>query len=229
MAETKLSVPLFARSFIWFALMAVALFWGAGDWTWPQGWAFIAIFVLGSIGFGIYMTSRDPALLASRLSPNQKGGPFWDRVFLFVFIALWFVWLAVMGLDARRLQLSHMPLWLNVVGGILIVAGFLATMPVFLANSFAAPVVRIQEERGQRVIDTGPYAFVRHPMYAAAILYLVGMPFLLGSWWGFVFVPLYIGGVAPRAMAEERLLARDLPGYADYMTRVRWRLIPGVW
>lgn len=229
MAETKLSVPLFARSFIWFALMAVALFWGAGDWTWPQGWAFIAIFVLGSIGFSIYMMSRDPALLASRLSPNQKGGPFWDRVFLFVFIALWFVWLAVMGLDARRLQLSHMPLWLNVVGGILIVAGFLATMPVFLANSFAAPVVRIQEERGQRVIDTGPYAFVRHPMYAAAILYLVGMPFLLGSWWGFVFVPLYIGGVAPRAMAEERLLARDLPGYADYMTRVRWRLIPGVW
>lgn len=229
MAETKLSVPLFARSFIWFALMAVALFWGAGDWTWPQGWAFIAIFVLGSIGFSIYMMSRDPALLASRLSPNQKGGPFWDRVFLFVFIALWFVWLAVMGLDARRLHLSHMPLWLNVVGGILIVAGFLATMPVFLANSFAAPVVRIQEERGQRVIDTGPYAFVRHPMYAAAILYLVGMPFLLGSWWGFVFVPLYIGGVAPRAMAEERLLARDLPGYADYMTRVRWRLIPGVW
>lgn len=229
MAETKLSVPLFARSFIWFALMAVALFWGAGDWTWPQGWAFIAIFVLGSIGFSIYMMSRDPALLASRLSPNQKGGPFWDRVFLFVFIALWFVWLAVMGLDARRLHLSHMPLWLNVVGGILIVAGFLATMPVFLANSFAAPVVRIQEERGQRVIDTGPYAFVRHPMYAAAILYLVGMPFLLGSWWGFLFVPLYIGGVAPRAMAEERLLARDLPGYADYMTRVRWRLIPGVW
>lgn len=229
MAETKLSVPLFARSFIWFALMAVALFWGAGDWSWPQGWAFIAIFVLGSIGFSIYMISRDPALLASRLSPNQKGGPFWDRVFLFVFIALWFVWLAVMGLDARRLHLSHMPLWLNVVGGILIVAGFLATMPVFLANSFAAPVVRIQEERGQRVIDTGPYAFVRHPMYAAAILYLVGMPFLLGSWWGFVFVPLYIGGVAPRAMAEERLLARDLPGYADYMTRVRWRLIPGVW
>lgn len=229
MAETKLSVPLFARSFIWFALMAVALFWGAGDWTWPQGWAFIAIFVLGSIGFSIYMISRDPALLASRLSQNQKGGPFWDRVFLFVFIALWFVWLAVMGLDARRLHLSHMPLWLNVVGGILIVAGFLATMPVFLANSFAAPVVRIQEERGQRVIDTGPYAFVRHPMYAAAILYLVGMPFLLGSWWGFVFVPLYIGGVAPRAMAEERLLARDLPGYADYMTRVRWRLIPGVW
>lgn len=229
MAETKLSVPLFARSFIWFALMAVALFWGAGDWSWPQGWAFIAIFVLGSIGFSIYMISRDPALLASRLSPNQKGGPFWDRVFLFVFIALWFVWLAVMGLDVRRLQLSHMPLWLNVVGGILIVAGFLATMPVFLANSFAAPVVRIQEERGQRVIDTGPYAFVRHPMYAAAILYLVGMPFLLGSWWGFLFVPLYIGGVAPRAMAEERLLARDLPGYADYMTRVRWRLIPGVW
>jgi protein-S-isoprenylcysteine O-methyltransferase Ste14 len=122
-----------------------------------------------------------------------------------------------------------MPPWLNAIGGVLIVLGFLATMPVFFANSFAAPVVRVQGERGQRVIDTGPYAIVRHPMYSAALLYLIGMPFLLGSWYGFLFVPAYIAGVAPRAMAEERLLARELPGYADYMTHVRWRLIPGIW
>ena len=229
MAETKLTVQLYFKSFAWVAFMAVALFWAAGVWTWPQGWAFIAIFLFGSIGFSLWLARRDPALLASRLSPNQEGAPFWDRAFLFVFIALWYVWLAAMGLDARRFQLSHMPVSLNAVGGVLIVLGFLATMPVFFANSFAAPVVRLQEERGQRVIDTGPYAIVRHPMYAAAFLYLVGMPFLLGSWWGFLFVPLYVAGVAPRAMAEERLLARDLPGYADYMRRVRWRLIPGLW
>ncbi len=227
--ETKLAVQLFLRSFLWFGLMAVALFAAAGDWTWPQGWAFIAIFVAGSIVFSLWLMRRDPALLASRLTINQKGTAGWDRLFLSVFIALWFVWLTVMALDARRFELSHMPLWLNVVGGVLIVLGFLATMPVFFANSFAAPVVRIQEERGQRVIDTGPYALVRHPMYAAAILYLAGMPFLLGSWYGLLFVPLYIGGIAPRAMAEERLLARELPGYADYMKRVRWRIIPGVW
>jgi protein-S-isoprenylcysteine O-methyltransferase Ste14 len=229
MTEAKLLGVLITRTTVWLGLMGVVLFLAAGNWTWPQGWAFLAIFVLGSIGFSLWLMRRDPALLASRLTLNQKGTAGWDRIFLIVFILIWFVWLAVMALDARRWQFSHMPLWLNAVGGVLIVLGFLATMPVFLANSFAAPVVRVQEERGQRVIDTGPYAVVRHPMYAAAMLYLAGMPFLLGSWIGLLFVPVYIAGVAPRAVAEERLLARDLSGYVDYMKRVRWRLIPGVW
>ncbi len=229
MTEAKLIGMLIVRTTVWLGLMGAVMFLAAGDWMWPQGWAFIAIFVIGSIGFSLWLMKRDPALLASRLTLNQKGTAGWDRVFLTVFILIWFVWLAVMALDARRWQVSHMPLWLNAVGGVLIVLGFLATMRVFLENSFAAPVVRVQEERGQRVIDTGPYAIVRHPMYAAAVLYLVGMPFELGSWWGFLFVPLYIAGIVPRAMAEERLLARELPGYADYMRRVRWRLIPALW
>jgi protein-S-isoprenylcysteine O-methyltransferase Ste14 len=229
MTEAKLLLRLFVQTTVWLGLMGVVMFLAAGDWAWPQGWAFIVIFVVGSIAFSLWLMRRDPALLASRLTLNQKGTAGWDRIFLGVFILIWFVWLAVMALDARRWQLSHMPVWLNVAGGGLVVLGFLATMPVFLANSFAAPVVRVQEERGQRVIDTGPYALVRHPMYAAAILYLVGMPFLLGSWIGVLFVPVYIAGVAPRAMAEERLLAHDLPGYAEYMRRVRWRLVPGLW
>jgi protein-S-isoprenylcysteine O-methyltransferase Ste14 len=227
--EAKLLARLVVRCTLWFGAMGAVLFAAAGDPGWPQGWAFIGIFVLGSIGFSLWLMRRDPALLASRLEVTQEGQAAWDRVFLLAFIGLWFVWLAAMALDARRFRLSHMPVWANVLGGALIVAGFLATMPVFLANSFAAPVVRIQEERGQRVIDGGPYAIVRHPMYAAAILYLVGMPFLLGSWVGLLFVPLYAAGVAPRALAEERLLARELAGYADYMRRVRWRIIPGVW
>jgi protein-S-isoprenylcysteine O-methyltransferase Ste14 len=119
--------------------------------------------------------------------------------------------------------------WLNVLGGALVVAGFLATVLVFRENSFAAPVIRVQAEREQRVIDTGPYAVVRHPMYAAAVLYLAGMPLLLGSWYGLLVVPLMFAGIAPRAVLEERLLKRELPGYADYMKRVRHRLIPGVW
>jgi protein-S-isoprenylcysteine O-methyltransferase Ste14 len=229
MTEAKLLVLLITRTTVWLGLMGLVMFLAADDWAWPQGWAFVAIFVIGSIGFSLWLMRRDPALLASRLTLNQKGTAGWDRVFLIVFILIWFVWLAVMALDARRWQVSHMPLWLNAVGGVLIVLGFLATMRVFLENSFAAPVVRVQEERGQRVIDTGPYAVVRHPMYSSALLYLIGMPFLLGSWIGLAFVPLYVVGLAPRAMAEERLLARDLPGYADYMRRVRWRLIPRVW
>jgi protein-S-isoprenylcysteine O-methyltransferase Ste14 len=90
-------------------------------------------------------------------------------------------------------------------------------------------VVRVQTERGQRVVDTGPYAVVRHPMYASAVLYLLGMPLLLGSWCGLLVVPLFVAGIARRAVSEERLLERELPGYADYMKRVRRRLVPGVW
>jgi protein-S-isoprenylcysteine O-methyltransferase Ste14 len=102
-------------------------------------------------------------------------------------------------------------------------------VPVFAANTFAAPVVRIQSERNQRVIDTGPYALVRHPMYAAALLYLVGMPLLLGSWYGLIGTVIFAMGISARAVQEERKLQRELPGYADYITRVRYRLIPGIW
>jgi protein-S-isoprenylcysteine O-methyltransferase Ste14 len=203
---------------------------GAGDWTWAQGWAFIAIFVVASIVFSLWLARRDPALLASRLQVVQQGQSVWDKLFLAVFILIWFGWLVFMGLDAVRWQLaSPVPLAVNVLGGALMVAGFIATALVLRENSFAAPVVRIQEERGQRVIDTGPYAIVRHPMYASAVPYLVGIPLLLGSWWGLLIVPVFMTGIAIRAVFEERLLARDLPGYADYRTRVRWRIVPGVW
>ena len=212
------------------ALMATILFAAADTVRWPQAWGFIVTFVSGSAGFGIWLGRRDPGLLAARLgSPVQRGQPLWDRIFLITFILIWFGWLALMGLDAQRWKSSNVPLWLNGLGGALVIGGFLAVLRVFRENSFAAPVIRIQTERAQRVIDTGPYAYVRHPMYAGALLYLLGMPLLLGSWFGLAAVPLMILGLAPRAVMEERLLKRDLRGYAAYMTRVRYRLIPYVW
>jgi protein-S-isoprenylcysteine O-methyltransferase Ste14 len=214
----------------WLGFMALLLFSAAGTWRWTQAWAFLTIFGVGAVAFGAWLQRRDPALLASRLGPLvQRGQPIWDRVFLLVFIGVWCGWLVLMGLDARRWHTSDVPTLVNVAGGTLVIVGFLATCLVFRENSFAAPIVRHQTERGQRVIDTGPYAVVRHPMYASAILYLVGMPLLLGSWYGLAIVPLIVAGIAPRAVLEESLLERELPGYANYMTRVRYRLIPGVW
>lgn len=216
---------------LWIGLMGFFLLAAAGNWFWPQGWAFIALYFFGSLGFGAYYAKRDPALLASRLEPlSTKDTPVWDRVFLFTFIVIWFLWLIFMGLDAVRWHLSApVPLAVNLIGALLIVAGFVATLAVFNANSFAAPTVRLQKDRGQHVIDTGPYALVRHPMYGSAILYLFGMPLLLGSKWGLLISPLFIIGVSLRAVAEENKLARELPGYADYMSRVRYRLVPFVW
>ena len=230
MNARKLLVRLVAQTSGWLGLMGALLFWAAGNWRWAQAWAYLAIFAFGSVAFSIWLMPRDPALLASRLGPlTQPGQPVWDKIFLILFVGLWLAWLVLMGLDAQRWRTSHMPVWLNVFGGLLVVAGFWATMLVFRENSFAAPVVRVQEERKQRVIDSVPYAFVRHPMYASALLYLIGMPLLLGSWYGLLMVPLFIVGLAPRAIFEERLLKRDLPGYADYMKIVRYRLIPGLW
>ncbi|HUO88548.1 MAG TPA: isoprenylcysteine carboxylmethyltransferase family protein [Rhizomicrobium sp.] len=230
MPSSKMLFRLIVQSSLWIVLMAAILFGAAGSWRWPQGWAFLAIFVAGSILFCAWLWRRDPALLAARMSPVvQKGQARWDQVFMICAVAAWNAWLAFMAADAERWKLSHMPAWLNAAGGVLIVAGFGATVPVFAANSFASPVVRVQEERGQRLIDTGPYAVVRHPMYAAALLYLLGLPLLLGSWWGLAVLPFLVAGLAPRALREEALLKRELPGYAAYMERVRWRLVPHIW
>ena len=218
------------RAVAWLGLMALLLFVPAGRWTWVQGWAFLAIFMIGSLMFAAWLLRRDPDLLAARLGPLlQPGQPLWDRLFMATFVPLWCGWLVVMALDAQRWRTSDVPPLVNVVGGALVIGGFLATARVLRENSFAAPVVRVQRERAQRVIDTGPYAIVRHPMYASALSYLVGMPLLLGSWYGLAVVPLIVAGLVPRAILEERLLMRDLPGYADYARRVRYRLIPGVW
>lgn len=218
------------QSGVWIGVMALCLFLPAGRWDWIEGWAFVAIFLVGSILFAAWLIRRDPALLASRMDVSARADqPWWDRAFLLGFIAFWFVWLGFMAWETQRAHWSHMPAWLEVVGGLLIVAGFGATLPVFAANSFAAPAIEVQSGRGQRVIDSGPYALVRHPMYAASALYLVGIPLMLGSWYGLIGAAVFLVGVSFRAVGEERKLARELPGYADYMTRVRWRLVPYVW
>jgi protein-S-isoprenylcysteine O-methyltransferase Ste14 len=226
----KLIASLFVQTVLSGALMGACLFGGAGDWRWPEAWVFLAIFAGGSVFLGAFLIKRDPGLLAARLDrPVQKGQPLWDRIFLLFFIAFWLAWLVAMGLDAQRWHLSHVPELVEIIGGVLVIVGFAGVMPVFAANSFAAPIVRVQSERKQHVIDTGPYALVRHPMYASAILYLIGMPLLLGSWYGLLGTAFITVSVSIRAIGEERKLARELAGYADYMTRVRYRLIPGVW
>jgi protein-S-isoprenylcysteine O-methyltransferase Ste14 len=102
-------------------------------------------------------------------------------------------------------------------------------MWVFRENSFAAPVVKVQAARHHRVVSSGPYAFVRHPMYSGIMLFFLGVPLLLGSWWGVAIAPVFAVLFAVRARIEERALIEGLPEYADYAARVRYRLVPGVW
>jgi protein-S-isoprenylcysteine O-methyltransferase Ste14 len=211
-------------------VLCLLLFLPAGTLAWPQAWIFLAIFNVCSQATGVWLLKTDPALLAERMkSPLSADQRPRDRVVILGINVFFIVWLVFMGLDARRFGWSHTPAWAQVIGALLIVGAFYGWVGVLRANSFASVTVRVQRERGQTVISTGPYAVVRHPMYAYVVLLLIGTPLLLGSLWGllglFVAMPL----VAVRALGEEDLLMDGLPGYREYAAKVRFRLLPGVW
>jgi protein-S-isoprenylcysteine O-methyltransferase Ste14 len=145
------------------------------------------------------------------------------------FLLLWCAWFVAMALDAVRFGWSVVPLWIQALGLLAIAVAMYIMFLIMRTNSFAAPVVKIQAERGHRVISDGPYAVVRHPMYSGALLLILGTPLLLGSWWGLALSPVLILLFAVRAVMEERTLMAELPGYAGYAARVRYRLIPMVW
>lgn len=209
---------------------AILLFGSAGTWAWPSGWAFLVLFTLVSLVLTLWLARADPGLLAERMkSPIQKGQKPWDRVFLGILSVVYAGWLALMALDARRFGWSDVPLSLQIVGALLIVASYAGIAWVFPTNSFAAPVIKLQAERRQTVVSTGPYAVIRHPMYAFAIWQFVGMPLMLGSWWGLALVPPLVAAIAWRTLGEEKMLREELAGYEAYARRVRWRYAPGVW
>ncbi|MCK1476271.1 isoprenylcysteine carboxylmethyltransferase family protein [Bradyrhizobium sp. 197] len=209
--------------------MGALLFACAGTMHWPSAWVFLATCALLGPLCGWWLYRIDPALLAERLRPVlQKDQPAADKAFMIAFVVVMLVWLAAMGLDRRTLS-SDMPLALQMLGLALFLLSTLFILWVFRENSFAAPVVKLQAERAQRVISTGPYAHVRHPMYSGMILFFAGVPLLLGSWWGLLMLPLVLVLFAARIRIEERTLREGLPGYSDYMTRVRYRLLPGAW
>lgn len=211
-------------------VLGAVLFGTAGDWRWPQAWVFLAEVGISSLMVSVWLYRHDPALLELRLSrPFHGDQKRWDRLFLAGAFIGFGGWMVLIALDVRRFRWSHVPPWTEVLGALLIALCMVLVWQVFRFNSFAAPQVRIQAERGQHVVTEGPYRIVRHPMYAAALLYFLGAPLLLGSWWGLVPVPLFVAGLGVRAVGEERMLRQALPGYDDYARRVRFRLVPGIW
>ncbi len=157
--------------------------------------------------------------------PNQKGR---DGMFVLLLV-ICMLWVILMPLDAVRFHWSQMPLWLQVAGAIILAGSFTLIYQAFRENSYLTPTVRIQEERGHTVVSTGLYRYIRHPMYAGCHLFFIGMPLLLGSLLGLVLAPILIGLFFRRAVLEERVLKKELPGYEAYMVEVSHRFIPYVW
>jgi protein-S-isoprenylcysteine O-methyltransferase Ste14 len=193
-----------------------------------QGWVFLGTFMVPLTLITVWMAVYDPQLLERRL----RGGPRAERTaaqkrFTAVALFVGIIAVVIMVFDHRFGWSPAVPAWLSLVGDALVAFGIAIYFLVIRENRFAAATVEIAE--GQTVVSTGPYAIVRHPMYAGAILFLLGAPIALGSWWGFLFTPLFVGGLVWRLLNEETFLRANLLGYAEYTSEVRYRLVRHIW
>lgn len=208
-------------------LLAVALFVPAWTFRFWQAWLYLFIFASSSAAITIYLWMRDRALLSRRV----RAGPIAEKTrtqqIIQLFASLGFLAILVVPSLDCRFSWSHVPLWLVFAGDLLVVLGFYIVFRVFSVNTFTGATIEVNEQ--QTVIATGPYAFVRHPMYSGALIMLLGTPPALASWWGLVPFVLMVAVIGVRLLDEEKLLLSNLPGYAEYVAEVKYRLIPLVW
>ena len=215
------AIPRFAGSLV---VLPALLLWPAGTIVYWEAWAFIGILLACSSGLMAYLYVRDPALLERRLRGREKHAE--QRAVVVLGSLCYLLIFMLPGLD-RRFGWSDVPTVAVVAADAVIVAAFGFFGLVLRENSFASRTVEV--EQGQRVVTTGPYSLVRHPMYVAIIVIFLAMPVALGSWWAVLATLPLIAVLVVRIRHEEQLLARDLEGYAAYMRSTRHRLVPGVW
>ena len=207
--------------------LAALLFIPAWTLDYWQAWLFMAVFVCTSGAITVYLAIRDPKLLERRMNvgPRAENEP--AQKIIMLLATLGFIVTIVFPVLDHRFGWSAVPASVSVLGDALIALAFLFIFFVFRQNSYGASTIQIAE--GQTVISTGPYAFVRHPMYAGALVMLIGTPLALGSWWGLFAVLLVLPVLIWRLLDEERFLRQNLPGYAEYQTKVKYRLLPFIW
>ncbi len=209
--------------------MGVVLFVTAGRWDWVAAWVLLAEYSLTVMTFGLWVTRKNPDLIneRGRMAANVKG---WDKILMLLYTLTLIALFVVAGLDAGRFVWSSMPVAVQGLGFIGVFAAMALTYWVMLSNPFLSSFVRIQDDRGHQVASSGPYRYVRHPMYVGVVLLFgVATPLLLGSWWALVPGAVIAVIFVVRTALEDRTLRAELPGYAEYAQRVRYRLVPGVW
>lgn len=207
-------------------LHGLILFAAAGRLAWPRGWIYLGLMAACLAGEMLFVCRRNPAVINAR-GRSHGDSERWDLVVLRIHVLLMLSTLALSGLDAGRWRLSEVPLALSIAAGVVLALAFAIGAAALAHNPFFEPTVRIQRERGHRVIDGGPYRFVRHPGYLSAILTFVSVPLFLGSWLGLVSAGLDVVLFVVRAHLEDRTLRARLPGYDAYARRVPALLVPG--
>jgi len=209
------------------AVMGLLLFVPAGTARYWQAWMYLATFTGASAVMTAYLLRRDRALLERRMHGGPTGETRPAQRFIMLWTSIGFIALLVVPALDHRFRWSAVPPVVVMVGDALVVIGFSLIARVYRENTFTSATIEIAAN--QRVVSTGPYAIVRHPMYASALLYLVGTPLALGSYWGLVPLVAMVPFLVWRLVDEERMLSTQLPGYAEYQKRIPHRLVPFVW
>lgn len=225
--QNKAVLQSFVSLAITLAVMGVLLFWPAGTLDWPRAWWFVAAFVVAILVAIVVLWRLSPEIFAAR-SRIQPGTKLWDYVFIALVIGGFIAVLPVAALDFR-FGGANAPDWVVIVGYVIFAISFVGQTWPQAVNRHFEPGVRIQEDRGQTVIDTGPYAIVRHPGYISGSLLALSIALVLGSYWAVIPVLVVVGGLMVRTVFEERTLRAELPGYTEYTQRVKYRWVPGVW
>ena len=222
-----LHLKAFAGLLFLFVAMAMLLFVPAGTTDYWQAWTFLAVYFASSIALSLYLMIADPALMQRRM----RGGPTAEKEpvqkIIMIITSLGFVGLLVVPALDHRFAWSQMSPTMALAGDVLVGIGWLAIFFVFRENSFSSATIELAPD--QKVISTGPYALVRHPMYAGALVMLLGIPIALGSWWGILVLAAILPALIWRLFEEEKFLAQNLAGYVEYQNKVRYRLIPTIW
>jgi protein-S-isoprenylcysteine O-methyltransferase Ste14 len=215
-------------------LFAVPVYFGlfmflpAGTFAWDRGWVFIAVFVSSLAVVGAYLWRANPDVVVARTSFHE-GTKRWDRILVPLLLVAFYAIIPVAALDDSRFRWFPLPWWVCAIGYILFFAAMALVTRAEAVNKFFEVTVRLQTDRGQTVVDTGPYAVVRHPGYVAGIVLSVAAALCLGSLWALIPAGVASGLLILRTLWEDETLQAELSGYKEYAQRVRYRLVPGIW
>lgn len=210
-----------------FVVLVVVIFVPSWSLRYWQGWACLAAFFVPACVITVWVAKHDPALLERRLKAGPKAEKEIGQKIVQTIASIVFLGDFVIPAFDHRYGWSSVPAWASVGGDLMMILGFVIVFQVFKANSFTSGIIEVAED--QRVISTGPYAVVRHPMYSGGLIMLFGIPLALGSWWGMLINIPMTAAVLWRLLDEERFLVEKLPGYAEYRGTVKYRLLPLVW
>jgi protein-S-isoprenylcysteine O-methyltransferase Ste14 len=223
----KLIIPTLRTFVIGVIALGIVLFLPAGTLNYWQAWVFIVVFTISVNIIGLYLALKDPALLERRkkFGPATETAPAQKIIMSIALLSI--VGLLIFCALDHRFGWSPVSAAVSVVGDALVALGLFINLLVFKENSFGGSTV--EKFEGQKVIASGPYSFVRHPMYVGVLVMMMGVPLALGSWWGLAILILIIPALAWRILDEEKMLKHELAGYVEYMHKVEYRLLPYVW